>query len=287
LLSPLKRGATRALNGSQEEKEDRRSKGRMPMKIDLTGRIALVPGGSGGIGSAIAQVLAECGADIAIGFGKNKQRADEVASAAAKAGVRVRTDQVDATDRDRVRAWVNSVIGDFGKIDILANCVGSDGGFQLFREQDPSRWPMLVAQHFWAGIYLVEAVLPAMQARRWGRIIHLSSDGAKVGQSGVAVANGASAGLIGFSKGLAREVARDGVTVNAVCAGPTRTPVLDAMIAAGDTGAKLAAGAARAIPMKRIGEPSEVAAIFAFLASDAGSYVTGQALSVSGGLTMS
>jgi 2-hydroxycyclohexanecarboxyl-CoA dehydrogenase len=93
--------------------------------------------------------------------------------------------------------------------------------------------------------------------------------------------------LIGFSKGLAREVARDGVTVNSVCAGPTRTPALDTRIAGGDTGAKLAAGAARAIPMKRIAEPREVAAMFAFLASDEGSYVTGQALSVSGGLTMS
>lgn len=257
------------------------------MKVDLSGRTALVPGASGGIGSAIGEVLAECGANVALGYGRNRKRADEVAAAASRvAGVRVRTDQIDATDRNAVRAWVDAVSADFGPIDILANCVGSDGGFQLFREQDPSRWPMLVAQHFWAGVYLVEAVLQPMLARRFGRIIHLSSDGAKVGQSGVAVANGASAGLIGFCKGLAREVAQEGVTINVVCAGPTRTPVLDAMIAGGDTGAKLAAGAARAIPMKRIGEPREVAAMFAFLASDAGSYVTGQALSVSGGLTM-
>ncbi len=260
--------------------------GRTPMKVDLSGRTALVPGASGGIGSAIAEVLAECGANVALGYGRNRKRADEVAAAARVAGVRVRTDQIDATDRNAIRAWVDAVSADFGPIDILANCVGSDGGFQLFREQDPSRWPTLVAQHFWAGVYLVEAVLEPMVARRFGRIIHLSSDGAKVGQSGVAVANGASAGLIGFCKGLAREVAQEGITINVVCAGPTRTPVLDAMIAGGNTGAKLAAGAARAIPMKRIGEPREVAAMFAFLASDAGSYVTGQALSVSGGLTM-
>jgi 2-hydroxycyclohexanecarboxyl-CoA dehydrogenase len=257
------------------------------ISLNLSGRVALVPGASGGIGSAIALALAECGADVALAYGRNKARADEVAAAARAGGVRARADSVDATDRAAVQAWAAAVTAAFGKIDILANCVGSDGGFEPFLRQDPARWPTLVAQHFWAGIHLVEAVLPAMVAQRWGRIIHLSSDGAKVGQSGVAVANGASAGLIGFSKGLAREVARDGVTVNCVCAGPTRTPVLDAMIAGGDTGAKLAAGAARAIPMKRVGEPHEVAAMFAFLASEAGSYVTGQALSVSGGLTMS
>jgi NAD(P)-dependent dehydrogenase (short-subunit alcohol dehydrogenase family) len=256
------------------------------MDLDLSGRVALVSGASGGIGSVVAEVLAECGADLALSYGRNRGRADEVARHARALGVRARLDQVDATDRLASKAWADAVRREYGKIDIVANCVGSAGGFQLFREQSPDQWRQLIDQHLWAGVYLIHAVLDHMIERGRGRIIMLSSDGAKVGQSGAALGNAGSAGLIGFGKCLAREVARHDITVNAVCPGPTRTPILDRMIAGGDTGAKLAAAAARAIPMKRAGEPREVAAVFAFLASDAASFITGQSISVSGGLTM-
>jgi 2-hydroxycyclohexanecarboxyl-CoA dehydrogenase len=135
-------------------------------------------------------------------------------------------------------------------------------------------------------VFLSHCVLPHMIARKAGRILHLGSDGAKGGQSGVAVACGGIGGAIAFSKSLAREVARHGITVNVVCPGPTRTPGLGEMMKDPNVGAKLVEGAIRAIPMKRPGEPREVANAFAFLASDAASYITGQALSVSGGLTM-
>lgn len=260
-----------------------------PNKIsifDLSGKVALVPGASGGIGGAVAEVLAECGADVALTYGRNRDAADAVLARARKQGVRARVDQVDATSPESIHAWVAAVTRDFGKVDILANCVGSSGGFKLLREQTLDEIKRFADQHFWAPIHLARAVVDQMVERKSGRIINLSSDGAKVGQSGAAVANAGNAAAIAFGKSLARELARFNVTVNAVCPGPTRTAVFDQMIAAGDTGAKLVESQTKYVPMKRIAEAREVAAVFAFLASDAASFVTGQAISVSGGLTM-
>ena len=257
------------------------------MDMDLSGQVALVPGGSGGIGSHVAEVLAECGADIVVGYHSNNKRAEEIVSKAKSLGRRARADRIDATHYEEVRRWIDGNAAEFGKIDILATCIGwMEGGFSLFKDQRPEQWGPMIAQQFWAQVYLAHAVLPHMISRETGRIITIASDGAKGGQSGVAIACAGLAGVIGFSKSLAREVGRYGITVNVVCPGPTRTPVLEAMLGRGDTGAKLVEGAIRSIPLKRPGEPREVAAMFAFLASDCGSYITGQALSVSGGLTM-
>lgn len=257
------------------------------MNMDLSGRIALIPGGSGGIGSHVAEVLAECGADIVVGYHSNEKRAEEVVAKAKSYGRRAHADRIDATNYDEMKLWVDRIAEEFGGLDILATCVGwLEGGFSLFMGQTPDMWPAMIRQQFWAQVYLAHAVLPHMVSRQSGRIISLGSDGAKGGQSGVAVACAGLAGVIGFTKSLAREVGHYGVTVNVVCPGPTRTPALDSMLARGDTGAKLVEGAIRHIPMRRAGEPREVAAAFAFLGSDAGSYITGQALSVSGGLTM-
>ncbi len=257
------------------------------MNLDLTGRFALVPGGSGGIGSHVAEVLAECGADIVVGYRSNSARAEEVVAKAQSLGRRARADKIDAADYNAVKAWVDGNVAEFGKIDILATCVGwLERGFSLFKDQTPNQWPRMIAEQFWAQIYLAHAVLPHMIARQSGRIITLGSDGAKGGQSGVAVACGGIAGVISFSKSLAREVGRYGITVNVVCAGPTHTPALQTMLSNDDVGAKLVEAAIKHIPLKRAGEAREVAAAFAFLGSEAGSYITGQALSVSGGLTM-
>lgn len=254
--------------------------------FDLSGKVALVPGASGGIGSAVAELLSECGASVVLGYARHRKAAEKVSEHARRQGVRVLLDRVDACDYDDVRRWTSNAVREFGAIDILANCVGSSGAFKLFREQTVEEWKGLANQHFWAPIFLARAVIDGMVERKSGRIINLSSDGAKVGQSGAAVANGGNAAMIAFGKSLALEVARYGVTVNAVCPGPTRTQAIADLLASGNTGAKLVEALAKGVPMKRVAETREVAAVFVFLASDAAGFITGQSISVSGGLTM-
>lgn len=256
------------------------------MTKDLSGRFALVPGGSGGIGSAVAEALLDAGADIAVSFRNNRERTERLKGYGESKGRKVSIRQVNAEDYSEVKRWVGETITEFGKIDILANCVGFDGTFSLFREQTPELWESMIGKQFWAGIYFAHCVVDHMIEQRWGRIISLGSDGAKVGQAGMAVGNAGGAGLIAFNKSLAREVARYGITVNAVCAGPTQTPALDRLRSTGDTGAKLVDAAIRTIPMKRPGDPRELGEAFVYLASDAAGFITGQAISVSGGLTM-
>jgi 2-hydroxycyclohexanecarboxyl-CoA dehydrogenase len=255
--------------------------------IDLKGKLAVIPGGSGGIGCAVAKAFAVHGADIVLGYLNNPGRAQQVVAEARRLGVKARAERVDATDYGAVKSWIAAIAAEHARIDILASCVGwSEHAFSPFKDQQPCMWGGILAQQFYAPVYLAHCVLPGMIARSSGRIITLGSDGAKAGQSGAAVACGGIGATIAFSKSLAREVARYGITVNVVCPGPTRTPALDMMTREPNVGAKLVEAAVRAIPMRRPGEPEEVANVFAFLASDAASYITGQALSVSGGLTM-
>jgi 2-hydroxycyclohexanecarboxyl-CoA dehydrogenase len=257
------------------------------VRLDLSGKVAVVPGGSGGIGSVVALALAEAGADVALTFRRNAARAEQVAEQARAAGRRVAVDPVDVTDRQAVTHWVERCAAAFGRVDILASCTGYDGPFRLFGETPEEDWDGIVAQQFWAPIYASRAVLSHMARQRAGRILFLGSDGAKVGQSGAALGNGGNAGVTGFAKSLAREVARNGITVNVVCAGPTEGPPLDALRTSGETGPKLIEAAIRSIPMKRPGTAADIANAFVFLASEQGGFITGQAISVSGGLTMS
>jgi 2-hydroxycyclohexanecarboxyl-CoA dehydrogenase len=257
------------------------------VNLDLSGQVALVPGGSGGIGSVVATALAQAGADIAITYRRNRARAEAVAEQARAAGRHVSIHEVDMGDRLAAAQWVDDSVAALGRVDILASCLGYDGTFRLFAELPPDEWQHMMAQQFWAPVNACHAVIRHMVPRKSGRIIALGSDGAKVGQSGMALGNAANAGIIGFSKSLARELARHAITVNVVCAGPTEGPTLDALRSSGDTGAKLVDAAIRTIPMKRPGAAEELAAAFVFLASTQGGYITGQAISVSGGLTMS
>jgi 2-hydroxycyclohexanecarboxyl-CoA dehydrogenase len=155
-----------------------------------------------------------------------------------------------------------------------------------FLDTDEPFWDQVIEVNLKGCLRTTKAVLPGMVDAGWGRIVNLGSDAGRVGSSHEAVYAGAKAGVIAFTKTIAREVARSGVTANAVCPGPTRTPMLEGMAAADESGGKLVESLTRAVPMRRLGEPEDVAAAVAFLASERAGYITGQTLSVSGGLTM-
>jgi 2-hydroxycyclohexanecarboxyl-CoA dehydrogenase len=257
--------------------------------IDLSGRVILVPGANGGIGSAIARVFAESGADVALTYHANDDEARAALAHAETLGRRARLDQLDATDAAAARAWVEDVVRGWGKIDALASGVGAraEGGFSLFVEQDPASWKATIDAQLMGFINLAHAAVGPMIAQKSGRILSIGSDGGKVGQSGAAVASAAHGGLIAFAKALAREVGRFGISVNIVCPGPTEGKTLDELRSRGTTGSKIVEEMIRRVPLKRAGTARELAAAMAFLASDEGGYITGQAISVSGGLTMS
>jgi len=188
-----------------------------------------------------------------------------------------------------VKAWVDDVGRGWGRIDVLASGVGAraEGGFSLFAEQSPASWRATIDAQLMSFINLAHAVVGPMSAQKSGRILSIGSDGGKVGQSGAAVASAAHGGLIAFAKALAREVGRLGIAVNIVCPGPTEGRSLDDLRAQGNTGSRIVEEMIRRVPLKRAGTARELAATMAFLASDHGGYITGQAISVSGGLTMS
>lgn len=256
--------------------------------IDLTGRIALIPGASGGIGREVARYFAECGCDLALAYYSREAESKAVADYARSLGRRARFDRVDTSNYEAGALWIDEVLREHGRLDILASCVGAHlpEGFSLFIKQNPATWRSIIDAQLMSLIYLSRAVVTHMIERRAGRIIALASDGGKVGESGLAVPNAGNAGMIGFAKSLAREVGRHGVTVNVVCPGPTQGPTLDKVRGEGDTGTKIVEEMIRRIPMKRLGTARDIAAAMAFLASEEAGFITGQAISVSGGLVM-
>lgn len=202
-------------------------------------------------------------------------------------GAQVRVELLDARDTNSVTNWVRRAQDFTGRIDILANCLGwqDPNGFLPFIDQTEESWMQVLEIELLAGLRLAQAVVPAMKAQGWGRIITLGSDSAKVGEGGAAANSAARGGCNAFSKALAREVGRFGITVNMVCPGPTEGPLLSKLEQT-EHGARVVKKMISMIAMKRAGTTREVAAAVAFLASDQASYITGQALSVSGGLTM-
>jgi 2-hydroxycyclohexanecarboxyl-CoA dehydrogenase len=172
-----------------------------------------------------------------------------------------------------------------GPIEILVNNAGWDE-LRPFLETDENFWNNVIEVNFTGCLRLCHRVVPGMIERSWGRVINISSDAARVGSSLEAVYSGAKGGVISFTKTLARETARHGVTANAVCPGPTETPLLEGLVAGSDRGSRAIEAMRRAVPMRRLGKPEEVAAAVAFLASEQAGFITGQTLSVSGGLTM-
>ncbi len=245
--------------------------------------VALVTGGGRGIGRAIALRLARAGHAIAIAD-LDGDSAVAVATEVGGTGARAVSVAADIAERASVQAAVQRVEAELGPVEVLVNNAGWER-LALFVESDPALWDRLIAINLKGPLHVTHAVLPGMIARRGGRVISIASDAGRVGSTGEAVYAACKAGIIGFSKALAREVARYGITVNAVCPGPTDTRLL-ADVMAGERGAKILAGMQRAIPLGRLAQPDDVAGAVAYFASAEAGYVTGQVMSVSGGLTM-
>jgi 2-hydroxycyclohexanecarboxyl-CoA dehydrogenase len=244
----------------------------------LRHRIVFVTGGARGIGRAIAERLASEGARVAIAdidAGGARKSAAEIGSGAI--GV-----TIDVTDDESVRSAVGAAIAHFGRIDALVNNAGWDK-VEPFIKARPETWDKVLAINLRGPIAVTRAVLDGMIERRAGWIVSISSDAGRVGSSGEVVYSAAKAGVIGFSKALAREVARHDLHVNVVCPGPTNTQLLAEV---GADNPNLVAALAKAVPFRRIGEPNDIAGAVAFLISDDAAFITGQTISVSGGMSM-
>jgi 2-hydroxycyclohexanecarboxyl-CoA dehydrogenase len=246
-------------------------------------RVAFVSGAARGIGRAIAEKLAADGRAVAIADLLDEQ-ARETALTIEKNGGTAIAVTLDVTSADSVAAAVAEATERLGAIEVLVNNAGWDE-LHPFLETDEPFWDRIIDVNFKGVLRLTKAVLPGMVERRWGRIVSISSDAGRVGSSGESVYAGAKGAIIAFTKTIAREVARNGVTANAVCPGPTDTAMLQ-QVMSGEGGDKVKDAMTRAVPMKRLGTPEDIAAAVAFLASEDAGYITGQALSVSGGLTM-
>ena len=255
------------------------------MKVeDLNGKTVVVTGGARGIGREIASAFAKSGSQVVIGdlrFEEARSTALELGEMSGSQVIAVRTD---VTRLDDVCNLKDEAMRLFGKIDVLVNSAGWDS-LKPFVKTTPDMWDRIIAINFKGVVHTCHAVLPHMSERKQGAIVNLSSDTARVGSFGEAIYAASKAAVIAFSKTLAREHARDKIRVNAVCPGLVDTPLIDEMKQDEFT-RKILDSIVNYIPFKRLGRPEEIASVVLFLASDAASYVTGQAFSVNGGLNM-
>ncbi len=242
-------------------------------------RVAFVTGGAGGIGAEICRRLAAAGHRVAVADlpgSATDQIAEEIG------GIAVSLNVTDAVGVEEAAAEVTSAIGAPG---ICVNCAGWDE-LKPFLDVDESFLQKVLDINLAGPMRVTKALLPAMVDNGWGRIINIASDAGRVGSSLESVYSGAKGGLISFTKTIAREMARYAITANAVCPGPTDTPLLKGIVDASSGGDKVINSMVRAVPMRRLGQPRDVAHAVVFLASEEAGYITGQTLSVSGGLTM-
>jgi len=241
----------------------------------LEGRRALVTGGAGGIGAATARRLAAEGADVVIGD-VNEEGAASVAGEISATAARL-----DVTDP----ASANALAAERGPFAILVNNAGTDE-FGFFADTDPGVWQRVIAINLMGVLACTHAVLPGMQEAGYGRIVNVSSEAGRIGSKGSVAYSSAKGGVLGFTKAMAREGARFGINVNAICPGPIETPLLMGALEFGEIGEKVIETMKAGTQLRRLGTPDEVAATIAFLASDDASYVTGETLGVSGGMGM-
>lgn len=254
------------------------------MEAQTHTRVALVTGGARGIGRACVDALVEDGHAVVIAdllADEATQAAQEISDAGGTAlGV-----AMNVADSASVDGGVAAALERFGAVDALVNCAGWDD-LMPFVKTDEALWDKVIEINYKGVLRTTHALLPGMIERGYGRIVNIGSDAGRVGSSMEAVYAGAKGGVIAFSKTVAREAARKGVTANVVCPGPTDTPMLRGVVDASPDGDKVIAAMTSGVAMKRLGQPAEVAAAVAFFASEKASFITGQTLSVSGGLTM-
>ena len=245
----------------------------------LRDKIAIVTGAGQGIGRAIAGKMAAEGATVVV-TDINEATAKETAGTIGGGAVGIRTD---VTSRESVNAMVDQVLAQFGRIDVLVNNAGWDKA-SPFVDSDPADWDRVIQINLYGVLNTSKAVLPVMAEQGFGSVVNLASDAGRVGSSGEAVYSAAKGGVIAFTKATAREMARHKVNANCVCPGPTDTALFASM---GGDNPRLREALTKAIPFRRLADPSDLANAVAFLASDEAAYITGQTVSVSGGLTMS
>ena len=251
---------------------------------DSTARVALVTGGGRGIGREICLGLARAGQRVAVADLRVPEATETATTINAEGGTAIAV-EMDVSDADAVAGGLLTIVDELGPVEVLVNCAGWDV-LTPFVATDEDFWDRVIEINYKGPLRTTHGCLPAMIEAGFGRIVNIGSDAGRVGSSGEAVYAGAKGGVIAFTKTIAREVARRGITANVVCPGPTDTPLLEEIAAATDTSDKIIGAMARAVPMKRIGQPHEVAAAVVFLCSEEAGYITGQTLSVSGGLTM-
>jgi len=246
---------------------------------EATGKSVLVTGGGGGIGAEICRVLAAGSHRVAVAD-LSIEQASSVAEEIGGMAV-----ELDVTSPESVSQAVAAVSASIGPVQICVNAAGFEE-LMGFLETDEAFQSKVLEINLGGVMRVTRAVLPAMIEAQWGRIVNIASDAGRVGSSLEGVYSGAKGGVIAFTKTIAREVARYHITANSVCPGPTHTPMLTGIVEKRPDAAKIVAAMEKAVPMKRLGRPEDIAPAVAFFCSEEASYITGQTLSVSGGLTM-
>lgn len=244
----------------------------------FTNKNAIVTGGASGINKCVVEKMASAGARVLIGD-INKEGGEAVAAGLRSKGLKVEFAQLDLTNYDFVKAFAAGTLSKLGRVDILVNGAGWSKNTPFVQTTDEF-WDKVLNLNLIGPMRLTKLILPHMFEQKGGKIVFVASDAARVGSLGEAVYSAAKAGLLGFTKAIAREGARFNVTSNCVCPGPTDTPLL------GEVDQKYQDAFVKAIPLRRAGKPEEVADAIAFFSSSQSDYVTGQVMSVSGGLTM-
>ena len=251
--------------------------------MTLNGRTAVITGAAGGIGTAISRHLARAGANVAVCDLDGEAARTLAADLTGAGGGKAAGYAMDVSDSAAVSEVIGTVESELGPVDILVNNAGIDK-IERFVDSTEPTWRKIIEVNYLGTVIVTRAVLDVMIERRYGRIINIASDAGRVGSSGEVVYSGTKGAIIAFTKALARETATKGVTANSVCPGPTDTALL-AQVA--DAGQARFDALSKAVPMKRIGTPDDIAPAVVFFAGDGAAYITGQTLSVSGGLTMS